>query len=70
MVAIDQLLTVATYAKIGNELNALNNTSWIATAFVICFMVTKRRLTRLIQLLSYTHKFSASLRQTQRYFWS
>lgn len=32
MVAIDQLLTVATYAKIGNELNALNNTSWIATA--------------------------------------
>lgn len=32
MVAIDQLLTVATYAKIGNELNALNSTSWIATA--------------------------------------
>jgi hypothetical protein len=29
---MDQLLTVATYAKIGNDLNALNNTSWIATA--------------------------------------
>ncbi|CAM1505524.1 Fc.00g111610.m01.CDS01 [Cosmosporella sp. VM-42] len=35
MVAIDQLLTVATYAKIGNELNALNNTSWIATAYFL-----------------------------------
>jgi hypothetical protein len=30
--AVDQLLTVATYAKIGNDLNALNNISWIATA--------------------------------------
>ncbi|KAF4965029.1 hypothetical protein FSARC_7123 [Fusarium sarcochroum] len=35
LVAIDQLLTVATYAKIGNELNALNNTSWIATAYFL-----------------------------------
>ncbi|EGR52805.1 uncharacterized protein TRIREDRAFT_53475 [Trichoderma reesei QM6a] len=33
LVAVDQLLAVATYAKIGSELNALNNTSWIATAF-------------------------------------
>uniref|UniRef100_A0A0D2XD05 Major facilitator superfamily (MFS) profile domain-containing protein n=1 Tax=Fusarium oxysporum (strain Fo5176) TaxID=660025 RepID=A0A0D2XD05_FUSOF len=32
LAAADQLLTVATYAKIGNELKALNNTSWIATA--------------------------------------
>lgn len=32
LAAADQLLTVATYAKIGNELNTLNNTSWIATA--------------------------------------
>ncbi|KAI8222857.1 Vacuolar membrane amino acid uptake transporter fnx2, partial [Colletotrichum sp. SAR 10_86] len=30
--AVDQLLTVATYAKIGSELHALNNTSWLATA--------------------------------------
>lgn len=30
--AIDQLLAVATYAKIGSDLNALNNTSWIAAA--------------------------------------
>ena len=30
--ALDQLLVVATYAKIGSDLNALNNTSWIATA--------------------------------------
>ncbi|KAF7535776.1 hypothetical protein G7Z17_g13147 [Cylindrodendrum hubeiense] len=35
MVAIDQLLTVATYAKIGSELNALNSTSWIATAYFL-----------------------------------
>ncbi|KAM0334283.1 hypothetical protein ACHAQA_001305 [Verticillium albo-atrum] len=33
--AIDQLLTVATYAKIGSELEALNNTSWLATAYFI-----------------------------------
>ena len=30
--ALDQLLVVATYARIGSELNALNSTSWIATA--------------------------------------
>lgn len=35
LVAVDQLLTVAAYAKIGNELNALNNMSWIATSFVL-----------------------------------
>ncbi|KAK7736831.1 hypothetical protein SLS63_003180 [Diaporthe eres] len=30
--ALDQLLAVATYAKIGSDLKALNSTSWIATA--------------------------------------
>ncbi|KAH0494277.1 hypothetical protein TgHK011_000902 [Trichoderma gracile] len=35
LVAVDQLLAVATYAKIGSELNALNNTSWIATAYFL-----------------------------------
>lgn len=30
--AVDQLLAVATYAKIGSDLNALNSTSWVATA--------------------------------------
>ncbi|KAK7402977.1 hypothetical protein QQX98_011253 [Neonectria punicea] len=35
VVAVDQLLTVATYAKIGSELNALNSTSWIATAYFL-----------------------------------
>lgn len=30
--ALDQLLAVATYAKIGSDLHALNSTSWIATA--------------------------------------
>ncbi|KAI9166833.1 multidrug resistance [Paramyrothecium foliicola] len=35
LVAIDQLLTVATYAKIGSELNALNSTSWIATSYFL-----------------------------------
>ncbi|KAK1598502.1 major facilitator superfamily transporter [Colletotrichum navitas] len=33
--AVDQLLTVATYAKIGSELHALQNTSWLATAYYI-----------------------------------
>lgn len=32
MCAMDQMLTVASYAKIGSDLNALNSTSWIATA--------------------------------------
>ncbi|EOO04120.1 putative mfs multidrug transporter protein [Phaeoacremonium minimum UCRPA7] len=31
--ALDQLLAVATYAKIGSDLKALNSTSWIATAY-------------------------------------
>ncbi|KAL7937642.1 major facilitator superfamily domain-containing protein [Trichoderma chlorosporum] len=35
LVAVDQLLAVATYAKIGSELNTLNNTSWIATAYFL-----------------------------------
>ncbi|KKP04051.1 hypothetical protein THAR02_03843 [Trichoderma harzianum] len=35
LVAVDQLLAVATYARIGSELNALNNTSWIATAYFL-----------------------------------
>ncbi|KAL6924760.1 hypothetical protein FSHL1_002010 [Fusarium sambucinum] len=35
LAAADQLITVATYAKIGNELHALNNTSWIATAYFL-----------------------------------
>lgn len=32
LAALDQLLAIATYAKIGSDLKALNNTSWIATA--------------------------------------
>lgn len=32
LMSIDQLLIVATYAKIGNELDALNSTSWVATS--------------------------------------
>ncbi|KAG7126982.1 Vacuolar membrane amino acid uptake transporter fnx2 like protein [Verticillium longisporum] len=39
--AVDQLLTVATYAKIGSELQALNNTSWIATAYFITLTSTQ-----------------------------
>ncbi|CEI39099.1 unnamed protein product [Fusarium venenatum] len=35
LAAVDQLITVATYAKIGNELHALNNTSWMATAYFL-----------------------------------
>lgn len=33
--ALDQLLAVATYARIGSDLNALNSTSWIATAYFL-----------------------------------
>lgn len=33
--ALDQLLAVATYAKIGSDLKALNLTSWIATAYFL-----------------------------------
>lgn len=33
--ALDQLLAVATYAKIGSDLHALNSTSWIATAYFL-----------------------------------
>ncbi|PHH91922.1 hypothetical protein CDD83_9789 [Cordyceps sp. RAO-2017] len=35
LVAIDQLLTVAMYTKIGNELDALNNISWVATSYFL-----------------------------------
>ncbi|KAM4067151.1 major facilitator superfamily protein [Hirsutella rhossiliensis] len=35
LVAIDQLLAVATGTKIGNELNSLNNISWIATSYFL-----------------------------------
>ncbi|KAH8658662.1 putative MFS multidrug transporter [Tricladium varicosporioides] len=31
----DQTLVVSTYAKMGSDLNALNNTSWIATAYFL-----------------------------------
>lgn len=33
--AIDQLLVVACFAKIGNDLSALNSTSWIATSYFL-----------------------------------
>ncbi|KAL8420091.1 hypothetical protein RB594_003027 [Gaeumannomyces avenae] len=33
--ALDQLLAVATYARIGSDLEALNSTSWIATAYFL-----------------------------------
>ena len=35
--AADQTLVVTTYARIGSELEALNNTGWIAAAFVLHF---------------------------------
>lgn len=33
--AADQTIIVSSYGKIGSELNALNNTSWIATAYFL-----------------------------------
>ncbi|RDA92122.1 hypothetical protein CP533_6094 [Ophiocordyceps camponoti-saundersi (nom. inval.)] len=35
LVAIDQLLAVAMYTKIGSDLNALNTTSWVATSYFL-----------------------------------
>ncbi|KAI0128944.1 major facilitator superfamily domain-containing protein [Xylariales sp. AK1849] len=35
LVAMDQTLTIASYGKIGSDLNALNNTSWIATSYFL-----------------------------------
>ena len=34
LAAADQTIVVSSYGKIGSEMNALNNTSWIATAYV------------------------------------
>lgn len=33
--AADQTIVVSTYGKIGSEMRALNNTSWIATAYAL-----------------------------------
>ncbi|OTB08391.1 hypothetical protein M426DRAFT_317013 [Hypoxylon sp. CI-4A] len=35
LVATDQTLTIATYGKIGSDLNALNSTSWISTSYFL-----------------------------------
>ncbi|KAI1102842.1 MFS general substrate transporter [Jackrogersella minutella] len=35
LVAMDQTLTIATYGRMGTELNALNSTSWISTSFFL-----------------------------------
>ena len=37
LIAADQTIIVSSYARIGTDLDALNNTSWIATAFVFFF---------------------------------
>lgn len=34
LAAADQTIVVSSYGKIGSEMKALNNTSWIATAYV------------------------------------
>ncbi|EEU33349.1 uncharacterized protein NECHADRAFT_55464 [Fusarium vanettenii 77-13-4] len=39
MVALDQLLVITSYTKIGSELKALNNTSWIATAYFLALTI-------------------------------
>ncbi|KAI1183928.1 major facilitator superfamily domain-containing protein [Nemania serpens] len=35
LVALDQTLTIATYGKIGSDLQALNSTSWVATSYFL-----------------------------------
>ncbi|OTB18035.1 hypothetical protein K445DRAFT_73822 [Daldinia sp. EC12] len=39
MVAVDQTLTIATYGKMGSDLNALNSTSWISTSYFLTLTV-------------------------------
>jgi hypothetical protein len=41
LIAADQTIVVSSYARIGTELNALNNTSWIATAFVFSLLASR-----------------------------
>ncbi|KAI2470401.1 MFS general substrate transporter [Annulohypoxylon bovei var. microspora] len=35
LVAMDQTLTIATYGRMGSDLNALNSTSWISTSYFL-----------------------------------
>jgi MFS family permease len=35
LVAIDSTIIISAYASIGTDLNALQSTSWIATAFLL-----------------------------------
>lgn len=35
LIAADQTIVVSSYGRIGTDLNALNNTSWIATAYFL-----------------------------------
>ncbi|KAI0121987.1 MFS general substrate transporter [Daldinia grandis] len=39
MVAVDQTLTIASYGKMGSDLNALNSTSWISTSYFLTLTV-------------------------------
>jgi len=45
--AADQTLIVTTYGKIGSDLKALNNTSWIATAYVLPHILSLLLLNRM-----------------------
>lgn len=40
LAAADQTIVVSSYGKIGSEMNALNNTSWIATACVLSTLLS------------------------------
>lgn len=79
LAAADQTLVVSTYGTIGTDLKALNNTSWIATAYVILQPYSHSHILSfdgiedwanrgLLQLLPYPVSFPTRLRQAQRHF--
>lgn len=64
----DQTIIVSSYGKIGSELKALNNTSWIATAWVPQLQLAAAYpLNRSAQLLPDSHILPATIWKMQRY---
>lgn len=58
-------LVVACYGKIGSDLNALNSTTWIATAYVNLYIKTSRDnvINVFAQILHHAREFPAFIWQ-------
>ena len=65
--AADQTIVISSYGQIGSELNALNKTSWLATAYVSTDISFCKLLLTLDQLPTASQLHPDPLRQTQRY---